>query len=400
MIYVVRFLFLLLPLPFILSQYIPLEEYSIILYFFKHAIVLSLFVLTILNKIKTISIIKKSGVVTSILFIFFLFYLFINVLLNSEIIMEYIFYIISIFIMLFVVLNLDIIENNFNKFKYSYYSLFVTLFLSVIYSIIFDVNLYNNWGLKNLTRIRWSFGFYHPGYLASYFLVMSITSYILISKKMINKYHYISIVFSIIIIYMTGTRNSMFALLLFLLIVNSRKTYNFIKFIFFTFIPILIILFISGNYDILNKYSSNRLETWTTHFIYNYNSFNYFFGTGLGNAKRIDFTRNFDVKAVDSKIFHVDNYFFEIFLQFGFIGIALMLLLFFSFYVQIKRIIFPKDYRIALALLVAIQFYGFYDSGLISTGNIVPILIWSLFFQQIASFKYNSKIDKKGYMCL
>ena len=72
---------------------------------------------------------------------------------------------------------------------------------------------------------------------------------------------------------------------------------------------------------------------------------------------------------------------FEIFLQFGLVGLLLLLIFIIYLYLQTNQKQSPDQNRVLLGILISIMFYGMFDSALISSGNIVPIVLWSLFFQ-------------------
>jgi hypothetical protein len=391
-----KILFLILPLPFILSQYSVFDDYNSFLYLSKHLLVIIIFLLIFLKNIVNIKrfILKKFKIMTILMV--FITYLFINLSLNSIIQSEYIYYILSIFIMFFVVINLNTLCN-LTQFKYIYFSLLFCLFGALFYSLVFDINLYGNWiNLTGDNRIRWLFGFNHPGYLASYFLVLSILSFILVSNNILAHRHYIIIFISLIIIILTDTRNSLFTLIIFLLVSTSHNTFRIFKIIGILVTSLFIATILTSRLDILNIYSSNRLGLWTAHFISNYDSFNILFGTGFGNVERMFHSSNTDGKVVQqvASIFHVDNYYFEIFLQFGLVGLLLLLIFIIYLYLQTNQKQSPDQNRVLLGILISIMFYGLFDSALISSGNIVPIVLWSLFFQLLF---VNKEVDPKNW---
>jgi hypothetical protein len=386
-------IFFLIPFPFVLIQYRALSEWIQVFYYLKHIIILFLLIFVIFEILKLnisrLSTIKlKYFIVISI----FVTYLIMNSFLFSSIKIKYILYLISIFLMFFFAININLLGNSLKKFKYLYSGLFFVLSVSIFFSFFQSEPLYSNWGVFGQDRIRWLFGFFHPGYLASYFLVLAVLAIVLWKEQYLNTFSMlITLLYAFIIIFLTDTRNSLIPLTFFVLYSSTDLSRKTLKILSLAIIPIAIIYIATLDLNNLNQLSSNRFSIWATHLVYNAKVFSWLVGTGIGNAERINFVRNYDVENVDSGIFHVDNFYFEIFLQFGLIGVTLLIILLINFFLSINKKM--NHFFIMQALIIVVAFYGFFDSGLISTGNLVPLTIWALFFQLI----YIKK--KEGQKC-
>jgi hypothetical protein len=384
----VKIVLFLLPIPFVLIHYIPLNEWRYLFYFMKHSLVLLLFLFSSVYYIIYISKIGKKSLIIFLLLLIFSTYLYLNLFLYSKYSFLYFNYISSFVILIITMLFISRINFQSSLLRPIYYSLMILLFFTITFALINDVYLYSEWNdvSSNGTKTRWTFGFDHPGYFASFFLTLAILSKILIDQNILHKIHYLVIPISFILIFLSYTRNSFIALIIFLLFSFSKKSYSLSKYLAII-ITILFSLMLLNDFNNMNAISTGRFMNWATQFLYNYDQFNWFFGTGIGNAERVGFVSNSEDIANYDVMFHADNFFFDIFLQFGLIGLFLLLLFLGGIFLVAlnERDLLIK--RNIVALLLSLSFYSVFDSALLSTGNLFSVVIWMIVFQQI-SIKY------------
>ena len=388
-----KLLLFFLPIPFVISFYLPTKNLISTAYLFKHTIVISLLIVSILihypfNKLTRFKPYFFASFTT------FIAYLFCNLFLKSELKLLNIFYLVSFVILFLLAFVLSRLNNIRNILKFPYYGLITILLVTIVYSLINDINVYSEWATISYgeTKRRWTFGFFHPGYFASFLMLSGILSHFLIRHRIISRWNYLVVIISVILIFLSGTRNSFISLCIYLLVSHSSSTYYYFKFLA-GFIFFILLAVVGVNWNYINILSSGRLSTWIAHFIYNLDSFNFLFGTGLGNAERIGMASNTNYTSKNEMIFHIDNFYFEIFLQFGLIGLFLLIMVLMQLLKTIRKSCFTGyNRRVALALFYTLIFFAFFDSALISTGNLVSVILWIIFFTQL-NFDFHRKTD-------
>ena len=381
---ILKILLLVLPIPFLISHYVPLEIFSSYTYMMKHGLVLLILVISIINHFpfKRLSKFKPYFFAS---FSIFMTYLFLNLFLKSEVRFIYVFYLLSYIVLFLFAFSLSRIINSISLMKFPYYSIVFLLFSTIIFSLVYDIYVYSEWStlISGETKKRWTFGYYHPGYLASFIMVCGILSHFLIKHNLISKWNYLIIIICFFIIYLTQTRNSLIAFSIFILISHSKNSYKLFKLLVISSSSVLFFLLIT-DWQYLNIIGSGRFSTWISHFVYNFDSFNFLTGTGIGNAKRIGFSSNFNSVSENEMIFHVDNFYFEIFLQFGIIGLFLLIFVVMMLFQTVSKSVFTGyNKRVLIAIFFTLIFYAFFDSSFFTTGNIVSVLLWTLFFVQL-----------------
>ena len=374
-----------------LINYILFEDVFESLYFFKHFIVVTIALLCILLESPFKKYRKNKRKLISLLFLFLL-YCIMNLLLLSNFNPQYFSFISSIIILLFFSFAFSKIPEGVRLLKTTYYSMLLILIVTISISFIYGLPINTKWQvLDGSFKVRWNFGYLHPGYLSSYCLLTGLLANFFIKKKILSKKHNVIIIISLIIIVLTNTRNSLLSLVLYLLMSNLTISYTYLKVASF-FVIVFVVNFI--NFESLNVFSSGRLELWFAHFIYNYDSFSLLWGTGFGNAKHLDVYGNYG----ENTIFHIDNYYFEILLQVGLVGLFLLLFILFAIYKLIQKNKNTSIKRDSFAIFFTLLFYGFFDSGFLTTGNIVPIILWPLLFSQTRINTVERTLKSENYI--
>lgn len=268
-----------------------------------------------------------------------------------------------------------------------FYTGFTILFLTFLYSYISNVTLIEIWA-----RNRLIFGYTHPGYLGTLFLVTLVSGLItfLIKKPIIPE---IGMVILLVIgLIMNQSRNAILTLIIFILFsiifyfVKNRKliTSSIILITIFTIVVSLLGLFFF--YTSLNRISSYRLENWE-YFIKQYvldgNILNIIVGDGT----------TMDDPLLGLSRLHVDNYYLEITKE---SGLLLMMFLLFSILIIYKSLINRKGIlaSVGLSSLFCICFYGMFDSAFFTFGNIVSVFFW---FNVFSSMKIDNERNDRTF---
>jgi len=381
---ILNILLFFLPLPFLASHYVIVADYSGLSYILKHVTVISVLIVALIVHVP-FNRIRYYRAYFTISLALFISYLFINYILISKINIINSFYLLSYVVLFVYTYLLGRMKDALKLLLYPYYGLLLLLIITILTSIIFDVNLYSTWGMIDSTvlRKRWTFGYFHPGYFASFVMILGVLAHVLIKRELLSNLNYLVVIASLVLIYLSGTRNSFISYLIFLLISHSRASFRMMK-AGFVLVAAIISIMLFNSWGLINSLSSGRLSTWLTHLVYNGDSFNFLVGTGLGNAKRIEFASNWVGESEHDIVFHVDNFYFEIFMQFGIIGLFLFFGVILSLFVSIKKSgLKGYNSRVLKALLLSLMFFGFFDSAFLSTGNLVPVLLWTIFFIQL-----------------
>lgn len=385
----------ILPLPFVLSHYTLTENYGTLMYIVKH---LSIITLLFLLKLIHLGLAenKRFKPYFFVSFTVFILYLIINYISKSELTLTKSLYIASFLVLFYTSFLFSRLPECWNYLRPSYYSLLIVLFVTILISYLGGLDLYEYYAVldSGQDRKRWLFGYFHPGYFASFLLTVGVLGFNLIRHNLIAKTHYIVVFTAAFLIFLSGTRNSLITYFIVLFVSHSTRAFRLSKLLVLAG-TLVSVLMLNNNWILLNRLSSGRLGTWVTHLALNSQDFNFLWGTGLGNAKRIEFKANGSGSGEQELLFHIDNFYFEVLLQFGIIGLGLLFLVIISLFIIVQRSrLAGFTRRFAYSLLIGLMFYGSFDSAFISTGNLVSVFFWLMFFTNLNMSKANDLVFK------
>jgi hypothetical protein len=369
-----KIIFSVLPLPFVLVNYRPLFELYAYTYALKHTLFLLFCALLILELWKERyekTLVEKQVLISHISLVS---YLFLNMLLMSTVSLTMLMYLISLLLFLPTVYLAGMKLDGWGGFKAQYYLLIILVPSLSIYSILTGENLFGTYSdLQGGVKVRWMFGFMHPGYFSSYFLIIYLLGTYLLIEKKIGKWNYVLLSLAVIVMFFSYTRNTILSVVLVTIWIYNPRSRFILR---WGFVASLVVMSVCLLYDYkwLNAISSGRIGVWMSNFNHNLPNFSYLFGTGLGNAERLHYTESIHGEEVGD-IFHVDNFFLDIFFQFGMVGLALLGWVLYSIY-NMKGV---RDVRNVGPFLLIIIF-SMFDSSLFSTGNLLSIVTWTVFF--------------------
>ena len=209
---------------------------------------------------------------------------------------------------------------------------------------------------------RLTLGFNHPGVLASHLTTVMLSSF---------KGFRISVLFllTIVIVYMTNAQNPLLALSIMFF---SGVIWRYFRTTVVLSLLSSIGLFLFYGQDRIDQLMSGRLTLWGLHLVHNLKGNLALFGTGPGNAVRLNLDSSFFSNMSIESYFHVDNYWVEVLIEDGVIGVCLLLL----FVVRGLYLFRSKNMVNAFILLLIVVIYSVFDSAFISTGSVFSVLVW------------------------
>ena len=252
-------------------------------------------------------------------------------------------------------------------------SLLVFLFLFSFQSYLLGYEMVSKTAIINSVNLqtRLLLGFNHPGVLSLQVLSVSLIGLIFWKHKMLN------FVLCFIFLLSTGSQNSLFGLLVFIVSIYRSSKKIFIYLVAFSLGLILIIGF---GFDSINSISSGRLNLWFFTFLDNFSNWNVLVGTGYGNAVRPIYDSVFFSQTEVTESFHIDNYFLELIIEGGAFGFLVII----TYILSIYKVISRSQHLLSFGLLNSLIFMGIFDSAFIGTGNVSFYFIWILLFYTLS----------------
>ena len=238
----------------------------------------------------------------------------------------------------------------FNGFKSLLFLLFIALIPLIFNLYIVNLNpIFNSY----YGRDRLLLGYAHPKEAAAPFLAILILIFIKYTK--IRKYVFFWGIFLLLLI---SSRNAFLYFLLFIFFCSKVKFKAFWICLILFLIVVIFAFSFANAFELINILSSKRFEAWA-----NYLS--------LNESGGYD-----GIKA--------DNFILEIYLMAGGFGIVAYLIWWFGI------IIYQKGYNAILykstlkfTPILCLFFYSLIDTGFASSGNLVHIFSWGLYFSNL-----------------
>ncbi len=394
---ILKLLFFSFPFFFIYSSFEPLKDSWQFIYIGKHVIVLLVFIMIIITYPINFKFSKNIKAAFFVLMIYIVY----NFMINSSLSLASFYFVYSFMALVYISTKIPIIDNDKEFVLALYYGLLVFMLIAISYSLLYGRDLFKLTYTYNGMRLRWYFDFHNPSYLGAILLLIGILTIYLKKKNKISKVQcFIVLPITTILIVLTDSRNSIISLLIFYVSLNLKKVTKVTKIIFVLAIPfILYLLFV--DYDTIDGLSSSRLTVWTETLNHNMQDLTiskFLFGVGLGNAKEIGFKKTFNANVeVYKDIFHADNFYLEIFIQFGFLGLLLLIILIVVLYIEInKKLILEKNKNMLNTIYFVMLFFGFFNSSFISVGSLLSIGLWMIFWEtyfETIQLKYEKTLE-------
>jgi hypothetical protein len=227
---------------------------------------------------------------------------------------------------------------------------FLCLISLVPFILYFNEFLSNGFFSTKYGRERLLLGYFHPKEAAQPFVVLFILFYI--SHK---KYRNIIFLLGITLLLFISSKNSTLYFLIFVYLTHKSA----VKIVLLFFILSLIVYYTFINLDNINilidELSSNRISAWSDVMKYNQS----------GNSQ-----------------FKADSFYIEIFIKGGVLAVTLFFC-WFAYFIFSNKIYdgLHSALSIGTALICSQLVFSIFDSGITSTGSLVHIFSWSMYYK-------------------
>lgn len=199
-------------------------------------------------------------------------------------------------------------------------------------------------------RERMLLGYFHPKEAAQPFTILLILLYITFKKNRIKIF-----LVGVMLLYFIGSKNSLLYFLIFLYLTYHNSYKSILLFILFCLITYFIIINLQNLTNLIDELSSDRISAWSDVLKYNQN---------------------------DESKFRADSFYIETFVKSGLIGTIIFIIWLFYFIIHnnIQKGLYSK-LSIGISLVCAQLVFSMFDSGISSTGSLIQIFSWSMYFQ-------------------
>lgn len=270
-----------------------------------------------------------------------------------------------VFFMFFTIVLIN--ESNIDQvMKVLFFSLSLSLVMFFILNLLDSVEMY-----QYTNRLRFSAGFGHAGKFAMMLLTVLVLALFLYPK---NIFTYIFVIFCIVLISYSQTRNIQLVLILAsLLILLDRYKTIILGFSFFIFAGMAFSLYMSESFFTnINALSSARLTWWALGFSLNFDL----------DLIQLFFGKNHLVAPLEhvigesKAIFHFDNSYLEFFIRDGIFGLLMTIgAVYIGFNILAKKHLNSVSKEMKGCQIIVLVYFIF-DSGLFLTGNLLFVVLW------------------------
>lgn len=374
----------LLPQTHIFSMHMAVGEYfKHFIYFLKHLLPVVLCMLFFISSILRQRSLSWAKIEVLLLLTPFILLSLISLVFHNEVNARNVYTALMPFLLVVFCLFIDNNTNGIRLLRLLVYSTFLGLLLAIALSIIFGLPLFY---VYEGERKRWLFGFEHPGYFSGILYGLAIlSSYLSIIEKKKKLLYFVF--FSIIIIIFTDTRNATICLVIIFIFYFWR---NYPKRLVAGFLMLMLTIasIIPSFIPEIDKASSYRLSMWKYGIDYNLNGAAPIFGRGLTDSIRPDIKGQIIERGDNKLVFHIDNYYLEVFIEYGVFGLLTLLLFLLEVFITLlrernRRLMFFK-----IGVFTSLVFYGTFDAGFISTGNFLSMSSWIICLQNVGETFY------------
>jgi hypothetical protein len=224
-------------------------------------------------------------------------------------------------------------------------------FISLV-PFILNFNDYINNGFFSTKygRERLLLGYFHPKEAAQPFVVLFILLYIIYKK-----YRILIFIVGTTLLLLISSKNSTLYFLVFIYLTYKSATKTILLFLIFFFVIYYIFINLSQINFLIDELSSNRISAWSEVMKYN--------------------------QSANSQ-FKADSFYIEIFVKGGLLAVALFFCWFIYFLFSNKIYVgLHSALPIGIALVCSQLVFSIFDSGITSTGSLVHIFSWSMYFK-------------------
>ncbi|HBY56706.1 MAG TPA: hypothetical protein DEG96_02405 [Candidatus Atribacteria bacterium] len=271
------------------------------------------------------------------------------------------------------------------------------LFVGIIGSIVFGIPLSESTWASAMSRMRYTFGFRHPGYIATivFSLILMAWSLRLLSSEQKEKIimSFVMIV-GIIMLYLTASRTSLISLLFIIVVAallnsgirfSSFIALSYLGLIFLVSIFFIALLKYPNPWYLFNKISSNRIIIWANSIWCNVtnNPWSFIWGGEQATLRSVSSLSGENGSTITSVFgrYRLDSVYVDMFLMFGVIGLILFVFIFIWLLKSLIRkrkdleMNNKKIYSFIIAVVIGILVTSISASWIPSMGNLINISI-------------------------
>jgi len=214
----------------------------------------------------------------------------------------------------------------------------------------FNEYLSNGFFSTKYGRERLLLGYFHPKEAAQTFAVTFILLYI-----SYDKYRSLIFLLAIALLFFISSKNTILYFLVFIYLTHKSAVKILFLFFIFSLIFYYIIINMSNINILIDELSSNRISAWS-------------------NVMKYYQSSNSQLKA--------DSFYIEIFIKGGVLAVTLFFC-WFAYFILSNRIYVGlySSLSIGTALVCSQLVFSFFDSGITSTGSLIHIFSWSMYYK-------------------
>jgi len=271
------------------------------------------------------------------------------------------------------------------------------LFIGIISSVVFGIPLSESTWASVMSRMRYTFGFRHPGYIATVIFSLILVAWLLhlfsSEQKEKNIMSFVAIL-GIIMLYLTASRTSLISLLSIIVVAvllnsgirfSSFIALSYLGLVFLVSIFFVALLKYSDLWYMFNKISSGRIAIWANSLRCNVtnNPWSFIWGGEQATSRGISKLSGEDGSMITSVFgrYRLDSVYIDMFLMFGVIGLILFIFIFIWFLKSLlkkRRDLennYKKVYSFIIAVVIGVLVASVSASWIPSMGNLINISI-------------------------
>jgi len=295
------------------------------------------------------------------------------------------------------------------------------LFVGIIGSVVFNIPLSESTWASAMSRMRYTFGFRHPGYIATIIFSLILMAWLLhlfsSEQKEKNIMSFVAI-FGIIMLYLTASRTSLISLLSIIVVAallnsgirfSSFIALSYLGLVFLASIFFVALLKYPNPWYTFNKLSSGRLVVWVNKIWCNIttNPWSFIWGGEQATSRGVSRLSGEDASMITSVFgrYRLDSVYVDMFLMFGVIGLILFVFIFLWFLKSLLKkrrdleMNYKKVYSFIIAVVIGILVASISASWIPSMGNLINIsvlpIILAIHYNRLFINEYDKNMFKE-----
>lgn len=272
-----------------------------------------------------------------------------------------------------------LIINNIVEYKKLYINMFFSISVAIIFGIILALFRVTKMGYFDYQRntYRFLFSFSNANSLGLFAGISNIIAF-KVYKLNKRKMYGISIILFFIITYLSGSRSSIYLLIIFYTLYILITIYNKVKYKFIFISILLFIILILVTVSIVNNVNSRMLDSEKLNLILSNRLSNWKLIVQSMNNMSIILGRGISVSASALGLGEItyENSFLKFYTQSGLIGLSLVIILILYIIYKLIKMKESGEGVYSLSLIFAWVIYCNFENALFSAGNSGSIFVW------------------------